>query len=172
MQSKPFRLVSVIKGQDVDNIYLGDTLTDDGFRTRHFDFLLSNPPFGVAWNTQQKSVTDEYEQRGFAGRFGPGLPRVSDGSLLFLLHLISKMQPVKSWEGGSRLAIVLNGSPLFTGGAPLLEPIHVLGVLSASRLAVVRVCFHQMWPWWWRKVVVVADDLAMACQAPEGRSRS
>jgi type I restriction enzyme M protein len=71
----------------------------------------------VAWNTQQKSVSDEYEQRGFAGRFGPGLPRVSDGSLLFLMHLISKMQPVKGGEGGSRLAIVLNGSPLFTGGA-------------------------------------------------------
>ena len=107
----------IIKGQDVDNIYLGDTLTDDGFRTKHFDFLLSNPPFGVDWKTQQKKVTDEHEQRGFAGRFGPGLPRVSDGSLLFLLHLISKMQPVKNGEGGSRLAIVLNGSPLFTGGA-------------------------------------------------------
>jgi type I restriction enzyme M protein len=107
----------IIKGQDIDNIYLGDTLTDDGFRTKHFDFLLSNPPFGVAWNTQQKTVTDEHEQRGFAGRFGPGLPRVSDGSLLFLLHLISKMQPVKNREGGSRLAIVLNGSPLFTGAA-------------------------------------------------------
>jgi type I restriction enzyme M protein len=107
----------IIKGQDVDNIYLGDTLTDDGFRTKHFDFLLSNPPFGVEWRTQQKSVTDEHEQRGFAGRFGPGLPRVSDGSMLFLLHLISKMQPVSKGEGGSRLAIVLNGSPLFTGGA-------------------------------------------------------
>ncbi len=107
----------IIKGQDVDNIYLGDTLTDDGFRTKRFDFLLSNPPFGVEWRTQQKKVTDEHEQRGFAGRFGPGLPRVSDGSLLFLLHLISKMQPVKNGEGGSRLAIVLNGSPLFTGGA-------------------------------------------------------
>ena len=107
----------IIKGQDVDNIYRGDTLTDDGFRTKTFDFLLSNPPFGVAWSTQQKAITEEYEQRGFAGRFGPGLPRVSDGSLLFLLHLISKMQPVKNGEGGSRLAIVLNGSPLFTGGA-------------------------------------------------------
>lgn len=107
----------IIKGQDVDNIYLGDTLTDDGHSGRHFDFLLSNPPFGVEWKTQQKAVTDEYEQRGFAGRFGPGLPRVSDGSLLFLLHLISKMQPVRGGEGGSRLAMVLNGSPLFTGGA-------------------------------------------------------
>ncbi len=77
----------------------------------------TEPPFGVDWKTQQKTVTDEHEQRGHAGRFGPGLPRVSDGSMLFLLHLISKMQPVKGGEGGSRLAIVLNGSPLFTGGA-------------------------------------------------------
>lgn len=108
----------VIKGQGVDNIYNGDTLTDDGFHGEHFDFLLSNPPFGVEWKTQQKAVKDEHEQRGFAGRFGPGLPRVSDGSLLFLMHLISKMRPVRSPDDkGSRLAIVLNGSPLFTGGA-------------------------------------------------------
>jgi type I restriction enzyme M protein len=107
----------IIKGQDVDNIHFGDTLTDDGYAGKHFDYLLSNPPFGVEWKSQQKKVTDEHEQRGFAGRFGPGLPRVSDGSLLFLLHLISKMQPVKNGQGGSRLAIVLNGSPLFTGGA-------------------------------------------------------
>ncbi|WP_066904422.1 type I restriction-modification system subunit M [Millisia brevis] len=108
----------VIKGQDVDNIYLGDTLADDGFSGEHFDFLLSNPPFGVEWKTQQKKVTDEHDQLGHAGRFGPGLPRVSDGSLLFLLHLIKKMRPVRSPEDkGSRLAIVLNGSPLFTGGA-------------------------------------------------------
>lgn len=108
----------VIKGQGVDNIYNGDTLTDDGFPGDHFDFLLSNPPFGVEWKTQQQAVKAEHEQRGFAGRFGPGLPRVSDGSLLFLTHLISKMRPVRSPEDkGSRLAIVLNGSPLFTGGA-------------------------------------------------------
>ncbi len=107
----------IIKGQDVNNIYLGDTLTDDGYAGEHFDYLLSNPPFGVDWKTQQKKVNDEHEQRGFAGRFGPGLPRVSDGSLLFLMHLISKMQPVKNGQGGSRLAMVLNGSPLFTGGA-------------------------------------------------------
>lgn len=108
----------IIKGQDVGNIYLGDTLTDDNFRGRHFDYLLSNPPFGVDWKTQQRAVDEEYRVRGFAGRFGPGLPRVSDGSLLFLLHLISKMEPVKqNGDGGSRLAIVLNGSPLFTGGA-------------------------------------------------------
>ncbi|WP_280352188.1 type I restriction-modification system subunit M [Nocardia abscessus] len=108
----------IIKGQSVDNIYLGDTLADDGFSGHHFDFLLSNPPFGVEWKTQQKKVTDEHEQRGHAGRFGPGLPRVSDGSLLFLMHLISKMRPVRGpQDKGSRLAIVLNGSPLFTGGA-------------------------------------------------------
>ncbi|WP_043729345.1 type I restriction-modification system subunit M [Nocardia asiatica] len=108
----------IIKGQSVDNIYLGDTLADDGFSGHHFDFLLSNPPFGVEWKSQQKKVTDEHEQRGHAGRFGPGLPRVSDGSLLFLLHLISKMRPVRGpQDKGSRLAIVLNGSPLFTGGA-------------------------------------------------------
>ncbi|MFZ2178720.1 MAG: class I SAM-dependent DNA methyltransferase [Rhodococcus sp. (in: high G+C Gram-positive bacteria)] len=108
----------IVKGQGVDNIYLGDTLTDDGFSGRHFDFLLSNPPFGVEWKTQQKSVTDEHEQRGHAGRFGPGLPRISDGSLLFLMHLISKMRPVHGpKDKGSRLAMVLNGSPLFTGGA-------------------------------------------------------
>ncbi|PZU02183.1 MAG: restriction endonuclease subunit M [Gordonia sp. (in: high G+C Gram-positive bacteria)] len=108
----------VIKGQSVDNIYLGDTLADDGFSGHHFDFLLSNPPFGVEWKTQQKKVIDEYEQQGHAGRFGPGLPRVSDGSLLFLLHLIKKMRPVRNPDDkGSRLAIVLNGSPLFTGGA-------------------------------------------------------
>ncbi|MBM4470619.1 N-6 DNA methylase [Rhodococcus hoagii] len=108
----------VIKGQSVDNIYLGDTLADDGFSGHHFDFLLSNPPFGVEWKTQQRKVTEEHEQQGHAGRFGPGLPRVSDGSLLFLLHLIKKMRPVRRPEDkGSRLAIVLNGSPLFTGGA-------------------------------------------------------
>ena len=108
----------VIKGQSVENIYEGDTLVDDGFAGEHFDFLLSNPPFGVEWKSQQKQVTDEHQQRGHAGRFGPGLPRVSDGSLRFLLHLIEKMRPVRGpGDKGSRLAIVLNGSPLFTGGA-------------------------------------------------------
>ena len=77
--------------------------------------MLSNPPFGVEWKKVEKEIRKEHEQQGFAGRFGPGLPRVSDGSLLFLLHLISKMRPVK--DGGSRFGIVLNGSPLFTGGA-------------------------------------------------------
>lgn len=108
----------IIKGQGVDNIVLGDTLTDDGFAGEHFDFLLSNPPFGVEWKTAQRQVTEEHDVRGHAGRFGPGLPRVSDGSLLFLMHLISKMRPITSSNDiGSRIAIVLNGSPLFTGGA-------------------------------------------------------
>jgi len=77
--------------------------------------MLSNPPFGVEWKKVEKEIRKEHEQQGFAGRFGPGLPRVSDGSLLFLLHLLSKMRPAS--EGGSRFGIVLNGSPLFTGGA-------------------------------------------------------
>ena len=77
--------------------------------------MLSNPPFGVEWKKVEKEVRREAEQMGHAGRFGPGLPRISDGSLLFLLHLLSKMRPAK--DGGSRIGIVLNGSPLFTGGA-------------------------------------------------------
>ncbi len=105
----------LIKGQDVANIVAGNTLSDDGHAGRKFDYMLSNPPFGVEWKKVEKTVRTEYEQKGFAGRFGPGLPRVSDGSMLFLLHLISKMRPAQ--DGGSRFGIVLNGSPLFTGGA-------------------------------------------------------
>lgn len=105
----------LIKGQTVSNIKLGNTLSDDQLAGNHFDFMLSNPPFGVEWKKVQKQVTDEHQQRGFDGRFGPGLPRVSDGSLLFLLHLVSKMRDPR--EGGSRIGIILNGSPLFTGGA-------------------------------------------------------
>ncbi len=105
----------LIKGQDVRNIVPGNTLSDDGHTTRKFDYMLSNPPFGVEWKKVEKEVRREAEQLGHAGRFGPGLPRISDGSLLFLLHLISKMRPAK--DGGSRIGIVLNGSPLFTGGA-------------------------------------------------------
>ncbi|WP_454763233.1 type I restriction-modification system subunit M [Cupriavidus campinensis] len=105
----------LIKGQDVGNIVAGNTLTDDGHGGRKFDYMLSNPPFGVEWKKVEKAVRLEHEQRGFDGRFGPGLPRVSDGSMLFLMHLLSKMRPAK--EGGSRFGIVLNGSPLFTGGA-------------------------------------------------------
>jgi type I restriction enzyme M protein len=105
----------LIKGQDVANIIFGNTLSADGMHGKQFDYMLSNPPFGVEWKKIEKEVRKEAEEHGFNGRFGPGLPRVSDGSLLFLLHLISKMRPVV--DGGSRFGIVLNGSPLFTGGA-------------------------------------------------------
>lgn len=105
----------LIKGQDVGNIAPGNTLSDDGHLHKKFDYMLSNPPFGVEWKKVEKEIRKEHEQQGFNGRFGPGLPRVSDGSLLFLLHLVNKMRPTA--EGGSRFGIVLNGSPLFTGGA-------------------------------------------------------
>ncbi|MDP1915735.1 MAG: class I SAM-dependent DNA methyltransferase [Myxococcales bacterium] len=105
----------LIKGQDIKNIIFGNTLSADGLPGEKFDYMLSNPPFGVEWKKIEKEVRREAEQQGFNGRFGPGLPRVSDGSLLFLLHLVSKMRPAK--DGGSRFGIVLNGSPLFTGGA-------------------------------------------------------
>ncbi|MGB0833340.1 MAG: type I restriction-modification system subunit M [Psychrobium sp.] len=105
----------LIKGQKVDNIKLGNTLSNDQLRTDKFDYMLSNPPFGVDWKKIQKFINDEHSDKGFEGRFGAGLPRVSDGSLLFLMHLVSKMRP--HHEGGSRIGIILNGSPLFTGGA-------------------------------------------------------
>ena len=105
----------LIKGQDIANIILGNTLSEDGLLGKLFDYMLSNPPFGVEWKKIEAQIRREFEQMGFNGRFGPGLPRVSDGSLLFLLHLISKMRPAV--DGGSRIGIVLNGSPLFTGGA-------------------------------------------------------
>jgi type I restriction enzyme M protein len=105
----------LIRGQDISNIVLGNTLSEDGLLGKLFDYMLSNPPFGVEWKKIEKAIREEHERQGFNGRFGPGLPRVSDGSLLFLLHLISKMRP--EVQGGSRIGIVLNGSPLFTGGA-------------------------------------------------------
>lgn len=105
----------LIKGQKVDNIKLGNTLSNDLLRTDKFDYMLSNPPFGVDWKKIEKFINDERSEKGFEGRFGAGLPRVSDGSLLFLMHLVSKMRP--QHEGGSRIGIILNGSPLFTGGA-------------------------------------------------------
>lgn len=105
----------LIKGQDIGNIVVGNTLSEDGHAHRKFDYMLSNPPFGVEWKKVEREVRKEAEEKGFDGRFGPGLPRVSDGSMLFLLHLISKMRPAV--DGGSRFGIVLNGSPLFTGGA-------------------------------------------------------
>ncbi|HEX2367944.1 MAG TPA: class I SAM-dependent DNA methyltransferase [Acidimicrobiia bacterium] len=105
----------LMSGQDPANIVKGDSFTQDGFAGRTFDYMLSNPPFGVDWKAIEKPIRDERDRLGFAGRFGAGLPRINDGSFLFLQHMISKMKPPE--QGGSRLAIVFNGSPLFTGGA-------------------------------------------------------
>lgn len=107
----------LIKGQDVNNVVQGNTLSDDKFSNKAFDWMLSNPPYGVEWKKIQEAVEDEHAKRGFKGRFGPGLPRISDGQLLFLLHLVSKMRPTDKNLNGSRIAIVMNGSPLFSGGA-------------------------------------------------------
>lgn len=112
----------LIKGYEIEHLVCGNTLSADGHAGQRFDYMLSNPPFGVEWKKVEQAIRKEYDQQGFDGRFGPGLPRVSDGSLLFLLHLLSKMRPLSTrddgtTEGGSRVAIVLNGSPLFTGGA-------------------------------------------------------
>ncbi len=105
----------LIKGQEVNNIKLGNTLSNDQLYAQKYDYMLSNPPFGVDWKKIEKDIKDEHALKGFDGRFGPGLPRVSDGSLLFLMHLISKLRGAS--EGGARIGIILNGSPLFTGGA-------------------------------------------------------
>ncbi|MBY8071330.1 type I restriction-modification system subunit M [Vibrio fluvialis] len=111
----------LIKGQDVSRIKLGNTLSNDQLQADKFDYMLSNPPFGVDWKKIEGEIKDEHEQKGFDGRFGAGLPRVSDGSLLFLMHLISKMRDKKNVDNqvidGGRIGIILNGSPLFTGGA-------------------------------------------------------
>lgn len=111
----------LIKGQDVTRIKLGNTLSNDQLESEQFDYMLSNPPFGVDWKKVEDVVKNEHKIHGFNGRFGPGLPRVSDGSLLFLMHLLSKMRDydprdIKN-KPGSRIGIILNGSPLFTGGA-------------------------------------------------------
>jgi len=111
----------LIKGEDSDAIILGDTFTKDGFdRTPDgkkwtFDYMLANPPFGVEWKQQQRYVENEKDTLGFSGRFGAGTPRVNDGALLFLQHMLAKMRAPQ--DGGSRIAIVFNGSPLFTGDA-------------------------------------------------------
>ncbi len=112
----------LIKGQNADSIVFGNSFSADGLAQVRADYLISNPPFGVDWTKAAIEVRDEHEKLGFAGRFGPGLPRKNDGSLLFLLHMLSKMKPVEqqadgTTTGGSRLAIVFNGSPLFTGDA-------------------------------------------------------
>ena len=111
----------LIKGENADNIILGDSFTQDGYerpsgdRPDEFDYMLANPPFGVEWKQQQRWIEQERDFMGHDGRFGAGLPRINDGSLLFLQHMLSKMQSVD--ENGSRIAIVFNGSPLFTGDA-------------------------------------------------------
>jgi len=111
----------LIKGEDADNIILGDTFTKDGFdrmpdgKKWTFDYMLANPPFGVEWKQQQKYIDNEKDTLGFSGRFGAGTLRVNDGALLFLQHMLAKMRAPQ--DGGSRLAIVFNGSPLFTGDA-------------------------------------------------------
>ncbi|KKD01589.1 type I restriction-modification system subunit M [Photobacterium halotolerans] len=116
----------LIKGQDVSRIKLGNTLSNDQLPADKFDYMLSNPPFGVDWKKIEGEIKDEHLQKGFDGRFGAGLPRVSDGSLLFLMHLISKMRPISPIKDknvdnqvtdGGRIGIILNGSPLFTGSA-------------------------------------------------------
>lgn len=110
----------LIKGQDVSRIKLGNTLSDDQLYADKFDYMLANPPFGVDWKKVEGDVKEEHKVKGFDGRFGPGLPRVSDGSLLFLMHLISKMRDFDANDkdrSGGRIGIILNGSPLFTGGA-------------------------------------------------------
>ncbi|MBH2044212.1 MAG: SAM-dependent DNA methyltransferase [Comamonadaceae bacterium] len=118
----------MIKGEDVKNIAFGDTLgtgkskegfvDGDGHPNERFHYMLANPPFGVEWKPEKDHVTQEHEKFGFKGRFGPGLPRINDGALLFLLHMISKMERAPKDGGeGARIAVVFNGSPLFTGDA-------------------------------------------------------
>ena len=114
----------LIKGGSADNVILGDTFTGDGYThrpdgARHtFDYMLANPPFGVEWKQQRQTIEQEHATLGYQGRFGAGLPRINDGSLLFLQHMLSKMQPLgEDGGGGSRVEIVFNGSPLFTGDA-------------------------------------------------------
>lgn len=107
----------LIQGYDVRNLKLGNTLNNDQLRNEQFDYCLANPPFGVKWEKVQGDVNAEHVNEGYAGRFGPGLPRVGDGSLLFLMHLLSKRKPVNKDSNGTRIGIVLSGSPLFNGGA-------------------------------------------------------
>ena len=104
----------IIKGQNTDQIRPVNSFTQDGLKDEKFDYMLSNPPFGVEWKKVEAEIKKEYEKQGFSGRFGAGLPRISDGSFLFLQHMISKMRPE---NGGARLGIVFNGSPLFSGSA-------------------------------------------------------
>ncbi|MCU1275311.1 MAG: methyltransferase, partial [Bryobacterales bacterium] len=103
---------ALLRGHDAGQIAFGNSFLNDAFASRTFDYMLSNPPFGVEWKKAERQIRDEHERLGFAGRFGAGLPRITDGSLLFLQHMLSKMKP-----GGTRMAVVFNGSPLFIGDA-------------------------------------------------------
>ena len=108
----------LIKGHKNAKVILGDTFRKDGFKDDKFDYMLANPPFGVSWENQRKDIEDEWATLGFDGRFGAGTPRINDGSLLFLQHMLSKMYNPKDNGGdGSRIAIIFNGSPLFNGDA-------------------------------------------------------
>jgi type I restriction enzyme M protein len=105
----------ILKGNTNSRVVLGNSFNEDGFRGQRFDYMLTNPPFGVEWKKVEKFIRDEAEKQGYSGRFGAGLPRISDGSLLFLQHLLSKMNTLQ--DGGSRIGIVFNGSPMFSGDA-------------------------------------------------------
>src|SRR5690625_1411405 len=109
---------TLIKGQDARNIKLGNTLSNDQFKEEKFDYMITNPPYGVEWKPAKDVIEAEHEELGFSGRYGAGLPRIGDGQLLFLQHLVSKMKPVTADNpNGSRIAIIMNGSPMFTGDA-------------------------------------------------------
>lgn len=112
------RATMMTSGRRASTIAFGNVFAEDGHQGAAFDYLLANPPFGVDWKKSEYAVRSEHEQLGFAGRFGAGLPRINDGSLLFLQHMLAKMKPVSaSGEGGSRIAVIFNGSPMYFGGA-------------------------------------------------------
>jgi len=113
--SKIKNIAPILNKTANQKFHIGNSFTKDQCPQKTFGYILANPPFGVEWKKEQDFVKKEYSEQGFGGRFGAGLPRISDGSLFFLQHMISKMKEAK--EGGTRLAIVFNGSPLFTGGA-------------------------------------------------------
>ena len=129
-----------------DNVRYGDSLTEDEFGGETFDYFLTNPPFGVDWKKQRDEIRREHETDGFAGRFGAGLPRVSDGALLFLQHMIAKFEKVapRQKRHGSRLAIVFNGSPLFAGGAGSGESEIRRWIIENDRLEAIVALPEQM----------------------------
>ncbi|WP_310599664.1 class I SAM-dependent DNA methyltransferase [Desulfobulbus sp.] len=138
----------LIKGEDADNIILGDSFTRDGFDRDSdgnkwtFDYMLANPPFGVEWKQQQKYINQEADTLGYDGRFGAGTPRINDGALLFLQHMIAKMRPVD--RDGSRIGIVFNGSPLFTGDAGSGESEIRRWIIENDWLEAIVACPEQL----------------------------